>query len=161
MKIRTATTNDLSQLTHLKNPETERDVKLIQELHLRRLDELKNEEILYLVAEEGNQIIAHVLFKINGIPTELGYPNMSDLYVVDEKRNLGIGTALVQEGEKIAEEKGYTKISLAVNPSLNPNAMSLYKRLGYKQTTTDSYVDGVYDGNEDWVIDMVKVLSSK
>lgn len=49
-------------------------------------------------------------------------------------------------------------MSLAVNPNLNPKAKMLYERLGYTQTKTALYLDGIYDGDEDWVIDMVKEL---
>lgn len=158
MQIRTATSNDISQLTYLKKPQKEHHVKMFHNNQLNRLDEMEKGKALYLVAEEDNKIIAHLLLKLNGIPTEPGYPNMNDLYVSEEKRNMGIGSELVREAERIIKEKGYSKISLAVNPTLNPKAKALYERFGYHQTATKSYLDGVYDGDEDWVIDMVKEL---
>jgi hypothetical protein len=49
---------------------------------------------------------------------------------------------------------------LAVNPLLNVRARRLYERLGYRDTGHPAYVDGVSDGVEDWVIDMVKLVAS-
>ncbi len=158
MKIRTATLGDISQLTHLKRPQKEHHVKMFHDNQLKRLKEVENGEALYLIAEEERKIVAHLLLKLKGITTESGYPNMNDLYVLEEKRNFGIGSELVKEAERIVKEKGYSKISVAVNPTLNHRAKALYERLGYKQTESESYLDGVYDGDEDWVIDMVKIL---
>jgi len=158
MNIRVATQNDISQLTYLKKPQKEHHVKMFHDNQIKRLDEMEKGESIYLVIEDDNLIVAHLLLKLQGIPTEPGNPNMNDLYVLEEKRNLGIGSKLVKEAEKIVKEKGFSKISLAVNPTLNPKTITLYERLGYKQTETKSYLDGVYDGNEDWVIDMVKEL---
>lgn len=158
MKIRTATPDDIPQLTHLKKPQKERHVKMFHDNQIKRLDGMVKEEEIYLVVEDNGQIIAHLLLKLHGIPTEPGYPNMNDLFVLENKRNMGIGSILVKEAEKIVKEKGNSKISLAVNPTINPKAKALYERLGYKQTETKAYLDGVYDGDEDWVIDMVKKL---
>lgn len=158
MKIRIATSEDISHLTHLKKPQKEYHVKIFHDNQIKRLKDMENEEAIYLVAEEDNKIIAHLLLKMNGTSYEPAYPNMNDLYVAEEMRNMGIGSKLIQEAEKITKQKGYRKISLAVNPTLNPKAKELYERLGYQQTDTKPYLDGVYDGDEDWVIDMVKKL---
>jgi hypothetical protein len=45
-----------------------------------------------------------------------------------------------------------------VNPTENVRAKALYERLGYVPTGERSYVDDVYDGHEDWVIDLEKQL---
>jgi hypothetical protein len=37
-------------------------------------------------------------------------------------------------------------------------ARALYERLGYVATGENSYLDDVYDGDEDWVIDLEKRL---
>jgi hypothetical protein len=55
-------------------------------------------------------------------------------------------------------EKGFNKIGLAVNPDENCSAHKLYKKLGFKDTGEKPYVDGVYNGVEDWCIDMEKKL---
>lgn len=158
MEIRLAKIEDIAQLTHLKKPQKEQHVKMFHDNQIDRLKDMEKGEAIYLVAEEENQIIAHLLLRLNGTTYEPGYPNMNDLYVAQEKRQRGIGSKLVDEAEKIAKEKGYAKISLAVNPTLNPKAKALYEHLGYRQTDTKPYLDGIYDGDEDWVVDMVKNL---
>jgi GNAT superfamily N-acetyltransferase len=158
MNIRRATENDIVQLTELKNPQKEKHREMFHANQLKRLAEMSKDEVIYLVAEEDGQIIAHVLLKMYGIASEPDCPNINDVYVVEGKRNQGVGTKLLHEAERIAKEKGYQKISLAVNPTLNPKAKALYERLGYQQTKTKPYLDGVYDGDEDWVVDMVKEL---
>ena len=85
--------------------------------------------VIYLLVEENDEILAHVLLKLKGIETEPGYPNINDLYVKKERRREGIGTKLIAEVEKLTNEKGFNIISLAVNPNLNPKAKKLYERL--------------------------------
>ncbi len=158
MKIRPATPADIEELTHLKKPKFERHRHVFHQNQLERLKEMEEGKVVYLVAEESGVLVAHVLLKLNGIPTEPGYPNINDLHVLEERQNKGIGTKLLAEVEAMMQKRGFSKISLAVNPTLNPNAKRLYERLGYKQTKTPPYLDGVYDGDEDWVVDMVKQL---
>ena len=159
MKLRPATSEDIVQLTQLKKPQKEHHRKIFHENQIKRLKEMGDGEAMYLVVEENNTVTAHIFLKMYGTTSEPDYPNMNDLYVAEEKRNKGLGSKLIREAEKIVQEKGYTKISLAVNPTLNPKAKALYERLGYKQTDTELYLDGIYDGDEDWVIDMVKELT--
>jgi phosphinothricin acetyltransferase len=158
MNIRRATSQDIEQLTRLKKPQKVHHVKKFHDNQIKRLDDMEKGEAIYLVAEEDGQIIAQLLLKMNGTAYEPDYPNMNDLYVSEEKRGMGIGSKLINEAERIAKEKGYSKVSLAVNPIFNPKAKALYERLGYHRTDTEPYLDGVYDGDEDWVIDMVKNL---
>ena len=49
-------------------------------------------------------------------------------------------------------------MGLAVNQTENPRAVKFYQRLGYKHDGGEKYLDGIYDGMEDWVIDMEKEL---
>lgn len=60
--------------------------------------------------------------------------------------------------EDRARRRGIGRIGLAVNPTENVRARALYERLGYVATGERSYVDDVYDGYEDWVIDLEKEL---
>lgn len=159
MNIRQATKQDIEQLTELKKPQQEHHRRLFHDNQIRRLQEMKEGKVVYLVGEEAGNIIAHVLIKLQGIPTEEHYPNINDLYVSESYLNKGFGSQLIHTCERIAKEKGFNKISVAVNPTLNPKAQVLYERLGYKRTDTPTYLDGVYDGDEDWVVDMVKDVS--
>jgi GNAT superfamily N-acetyltransferase len=91
-----------------------------------------------------------------GKATHPEYPDVSDLYVREELRGRGIGTALLHFAEAEAARRGYTRIGLAVNPTLNPRAHALYLRLGYAYEGGAAYLEGVYDGIENWVIDLEK-----
>jgi ribosomal protein S18 acetylase RimI-like enzyme len=159
MKIRTATKDDTPQLIELKNPHNQEHKKIFLDIQTKRIQEMEDGRSVYLVAEKEHVIVGHIYLNLHGTPTEPGYPNMSDLYVAEKDRHQGIGSSLVHEAERITKKKGYQKISLAVNPVLNPKAKVLYEKLGYRQTDTKTYLDGVYDGDEDWVIDMVKELN--
>lgn len=158
MLIRTVTPQDIEELALLKKPKLERHHEIFRQNQLERLQQMEEGSVVYLVVEDAGKLVAHVLLRLEGMETEPGFPNINDLHVLEERRNEGIGTKLLSEAEKQMKERGYTKISLAVNPTLNPNAKRLYEKLGYKQTETPTYLDGVYDGDEDWVVDMIKEL---
>ncbi len=98
------------------------------------------------------------LIQWNGKPTAPAYPDLFDLYVHPDWRGQGIGTRIIGECEQIVRDAGYRKLGLAVNPDLNPRACQLYHRLGYVTVRQDRYLDGVYEGVEDWVLDLAKNL---
>jgi GNAT superfamily N-acetyltransferase len=50
---------------------------------------------------------------------------------LDEYRRKGVATAVINEAERLAKEKGCTHIGLAVSSTNNPNAKRLYEKLGY------------------------------
>lgn len=81
-----------------------------------------------------------------------------DLFVREDHRRRGIGTALMIEVERRARSGREQKLWLAVNPTANTDAMRLYEHLGFCHDGGPTYLDGVYDGFEDWVIDMRKAL---
>ena len=83
---------------------------------------------------------------------------LQDLYIRPEHRNKGYGTYFIGAIEEMVKEKGYSMIGLAVNPDDNQAAYRLYERLGYRHDGTPRYIDGIYDGYEDWVIDLIKQL---
>jgi ribosomal protein S18 acetylase RimI-like enzyme len=63
--------------------------------------------------------------------------NEQDFYIdtlcVDDRfRGYGIGTILIKEAEKMALQKGYTRVSLNVAQD-NPIARKLYQRMGYSK----------------------------
>ncbi len=132
-----------------------------------RFDEAACRARLTALREGGNDwfvcmyeeaVIGWVVVDWLGKPTQVGFPDLSDLYVRETWRGRGVGTALLRFCEAEALRRGYACIGLAVNPTLNPRALQLYARLGYVHDGGPTYLDGVYDGDEDWVIDLVKVL---
>jgi len=151
MNIREAREEDIGYLNAIKN-------KKMDELFLKRIQEAKEGKSVYLIMEDDNEAVGHVFLKYYGTPNLSDYPNMEDLAVRADKRRLGIGTMLISECERLSKEKGFSKIGLSVNPTLNPHAKEMYEKLGYKHIGNEPYLDGIYDGTEDWVIDMVKEL---
>ncbi len=151
MKIRSAKEEDLPKIMKLKDMKDEQRI-------LGRMQKAEEGQVTYLVAEDNGEIIGHVLVKFYGKDSAPEYPDIEDAYVLEKERSKGIGSELIKEAEKVAKEKGFKKIGLAVNPTLNPKAKALYERLGYKETGELAYLDGIYDGTEDWVVDMVKIL---
>jgi len=44
----------------------------------------------------------------------------------------GVGTRMIQEAERLARERDYDQIGLAVGSADNPLAKKLYERMGYQ-----------------------------
>lgn len=151
MHIRPATPNDIPDLMRMIKRHDEAVYK-------GRLKEMQRGEAVQLVAEEDGLIVGQVFLTYYGKATYPQYPDIRDLHVIDARRSQGIGTELIHVCEHLAMQKGYNTIGLAVNPELNSRARMLYQRLGYLTTGDSPYLAGVYEGQEDWVIDMVKRL---
>ena len=152
-RIRQASKEDKDTLLKVKPDLTEDIVS-------DRLDRQEKNEVDYLVLEKDGVIVSYVLLKWVGRKTHPEYPDMEDLYTKKEERGKGYATKLIKECEKRAKEKGFKKIGLAVNPQINNYARKFYEKLGYKHDGGKSYVDAVYNGVEDWVIDLEKELLS-
>lgn len=149
--IRLATSNDIPKITKLKGIEDE-------QRYSQRIHESQTGNSAYLLAEENGEILGQVFLKYYGTPDYPTYPNMEDLIVAENHRGHGLGTALINECERLSKEKGFKMIGLSVNPTLNTQAKSLYEKLGYKSVGNEPYLSGIYNGTEDWVIDLVKQL---
>ena len=151
MNIRLATKFDNESLKKIKSF---LDNKTIEE----RLKKQEDRKAEFLILEDEGEPISYVLLKWEGKKTHPEYLDMEDLYTKEELRGKGYATSLIKECEKRAKERGYNKIGLAVNPDKNLNARKLYEKLGYKHDGGKSYVDAIYNGVEDWVIDLEKEM---
>jgi ribosomal protein S18 acetylase RimI-like enzyme len=151
MHVRPARESDIPQMLALKNSS---DVSPFK----KYLKEMSRNEGVLMVAEDNGAIIGQVFLAWYGRPTYPQYPDIRELRVSESRRGEGIGSELIQICEHLAIDRGYNTIGLAVNPTLNAAARRLYQRLGYLPTGEAPYLDGVSDGVEDWVIDMVKKL---
>lgn len=150
-KIRRATSKDVDHLKKVKP-------SLTGEQAEERLKKQEEKLVEYLVLEKDGEIVSFVLLKWQGKKSHPEYPDMEDLFTREDQRGKGFATNLIRECETLAKQKGFNKIGLAVNPELNENAHRLYTKLGYCHDGKKSYVDGVYDGVEDWVVDLEKKL---
>ncbi len=70
------------------------------------------------------------------IPVPEGTFHIAELHVLSERRNLGIGAALLAEAERMARAGGFAAMSLTTTTS-NP-ARRLYERLGFEVVKTTS-----------------------
>ena len=82
----------------------------------------------YLIAWDGSAPVgqAHVAWS----ETELGVPELQDVFVPVELRGRGIGTTLAEAAEELIRARGHESVSLSVS-SENAAARRLYERLGY------------------------------
>ncbi len=149
MIIRPATKSDYSQLTLINDKKTE-------DVFKQRLKEMEENKVVYLVADERGEVVGHVLLKYYGLPHIPEYPVIEDLAVRLDQRKKGIGSALIKKCEELAKEKGFGKIGIQVNPDRNCPVRIVYEKKSFVDVGNKPYVDGTYDGTEDWVIDMVK-----
>jgi ribosomal protein S18 acetylase RimI-like enzyme len=92
---------------------------------LHRLDNAQT----YLVAWEGKEPVGHAHIAWKG--TQLGAPEIQDVYVTEELRGRGIGTELSRAAERLAAERGYERISISASIA-NAGALRLYRHLGYR-----------------------------
>ena len=92
-------------------------------LPLHRL--VDHEVTAYLVAWDDGQPVGHVYVAWSG--TQLGVPELQDMWVLPDRRGSGIGTVLVR-----AAERGHRRCSLSVSAA-NDRARRLYERLGYRR----------------------------
>lgn len=123
--IRNATQSDISALTKLRNAPTQ--------LHLY-LGEADGEGIRFLVYEQDNEIRGFAMLFLRqpaqGSPKS-HIPKISDLYVAQRFRSMGIGTAMIARMEELAVAFGHKLMHVGVDPIDNPRALALYERLGY------------------------------
>lgn len=151
MNIRKVSKSDINNLLLIKPSQSPESI-------LERLNLQEKGEVDYLLLEENGEPISFVLVKWKGKPSHLDYPDMEDLYTREQYRGKGWGSRLIKEVEATVKKRGFSKIGLAVNPTENSRAKTLYEKLGYKHDGKDRYLDGVYNGTEDWVIDLEKNL---
>lgn len=151
MVFKNVTNEDISAINSIK-PSLPNDVIL------DRLSLQKKGLVDYILLIQNEEPLGFVLLKLQGKETHPEYPDIEDIQVVEKYRNQGFGTLLIKECERRAKKNGFSKIGLAVNPKLNFQAKKLYEKLGYHHDGKKSYVDGIYNGTEDRVIDLEKNL---
>lgn len=88
-------------------------------------------EIVYLVAEYNKAVVGFLSIHVQRI---LHHTNLTcelqELNVFSEYRSMGVGTALMQEAERIAKELGLEEIELTTK-IFRKRAQDFYNRLGY------------------------------
>jgi len=106
--------------------------------HHRRYAVQEREEGVYLIAWHGEEPVGHFLLHWEGpgddptgrYPQHTPYLEAGATKPVYQRR--GVGTRMIQEAERLARERSYDRIGLAVGSTDNPLAKQLYERLGYR-----------------------------
>jgi GNAT superfamily N-acetyltransferase len=162
--VRDAAVKDLTALTRLKKPEV---------LHRDRIRDSQSPTFRYLVQEQAGTVIGFACLVFVRPATwsdahDASYlPQIVDIVIAPALRRRGYGSYLIKSLEWLAAQRGCGEIFLAVDPLNNPRAYALYQRLGYRQLQTEPYLkhwefvnsDGNLHTGDDWIVDMVKVLS--
>ena len=106
--------------------------------HYQRFAVQRSGNGIYLIAWHGIQPVGHFLLRWDGPsddPTGR-YPQHTPCLESGATKSVlrrrGVGTRMILEAERIAREKGYRQIGLAVGSTDNPLARRLYERLGYR-----------------------------
>lgn len=89
--------------------------------------ELENSKSKYFVAKQENEIVGFA-----GIMLIIDEVNIMNIVVKKDKRNLGIGSLLLEEIINYSKIHIATSITLEVNEKNIP-AIKLYKKYGFKQ----------------------------
>ena len=151
MKVRQVCSEDFFAIQSIKNSLSKESFKK----HLVNQDRGKVE---FLTVDVEGSLVCYVVLKWHGKPTHSKYPDLEDLHTKKSERGRGYASFLIEKCEEIARSKGFSKLGMAVNIDHNHPARKLYKKLGYKHDGKPQYVDGIYDGVEDWCVDLEKRL---
>ncbi|MFA5106566.1 MAG: GNAT family N-acetyltransferase [Candidatus Micrarchaeia archaeon] len=123
----------LMDLNSKYNPVANRRKANYVEIYRRFLKkQIKGRKSAIFVAVNDGMIIGHLMMEIKRIPPvyeidEEGF--VDELFVQKEFRRLGIGTLLLEQGEKWARRKGMKQFSLHTNVK-NAGARRAYAKFG-------------------------------
>ena len=103
-------------------------------------DELSSLNSYYIVAKQGDEIVG-----FTGMKIVLDEADIMNIVTKKDKRNLGIGTALLQELISVAKSHSIHKLTLEVS-EINKPAIHLYEKLGFKKIANrEKYYKNSYD----------------
>ena len=143
MKIRSATPDDLdalfdlnkqiNELHHLYAPQA--FVAPSEEDRTFLINMLADEERLFLVAEEGQQVLGFITATITQNETisfliKDPICRIGTIVVDENQKSKGVGRALMAAVEQWARESGATQVRLEVM-EFNHNAQQFYNKLGF------------------------------
>ena len=126
------------------------DVERLAGRHDDRFAQQQDGRLTYLIAWLNRIPIGHTMVRWEGTTDTFVADRISDcahvedLFVMPQLRSQGIGTRILEHGERMAMERGFTQIGLAVGVD-NPRARALYERLRYVDTEFGAFdIGGTY-----------------
>ena len=95
--------------------------------------QIRSRNAAVFVAEKENKLIGFALVYIQKLPPILVHDKeayVSDIFVEDLYRRKGLGSMLLREAEKWADEKGIFSLGLVVDTK-NDAALAAYRKFGF------------------------------
>ncbi len=83
----------------------------------------------YLVAWDDDEPVGHAAIAF--ADTQLGVPEIQDVFVREERRGQGIGEAVTRAAEELVAGRGHRRVSIG-HGIANDAAKNLYAKLGYR-----------------------------
>ena len=111
--------------------------------------ELKNDNSLYFVAKNKNEILGFI-----GITKNIDFVEILNVVVKKDFRNKGIGNQLLQKIIEVAKEMKMQEIYLEVNEK-NENAIKLYEKNNFKKIGERKKY---YNGKDNAILMSIKIL---
>ena len=111
--------------------------------------ELKNDNSLYFVAKNKNEILGFI-----GITKNIDFVEILNVVVKKDFRNKGIGNQLLQKIIEVAKEMKMQEIYLEVNEK-NENAIKLYEKNNFKKIGERKKY---YNGKDKAILMSIKIL---
>ena len=144
VEIRAAVADELPLLDAHLDPER------LAGRHADRLAQQRRGELTYLVAWRCGLPIGHGMARWTGTRDEpvasrlTGCAHIEDLFVAPRYRSRGVGSRILARAERLARERGFGRIGLAVGID-NPRARALYERGGYADAGFGAFeIGGTY-----------------
>ena len=142
IKIEIPNIRDLKEIDKIALQVHECHVKWIPDIFIHTDSIYDIEDLQYFIDEErifvykiDNLIVGYILIYYKNMPQK-GYRHSNEILidalgVLEEYRNQGIGTKLLEFIKEYAMKQGYTNIRLTVNQE-NEIARHLYEKVGFK-----------------------------
>lgn len=119
-------------------------------------EEAANDKTYYLLALDDTKVIGYT-----GVWILCGEAQITNVAVLPEYQNQGIGRKMMHKIMEIAQQKGASSMTLEVRPS-NAGALHLYETLGFKSAGRRR---GYYEDGEDaeimWITDLAKCVNTE
>lgn len=99
-------------------------------------DWIKNKNLIYLLIEDDT-VIGFCVVNLNNFKFPKSFSYISHLFIVPDKRNLGLGKKLIKYAMSDIRNRYKYKKYFSLNClSKNEKATMLYKKLGFEEFTT-------------------------
>jgi putative acetyltransferase len=115
----------------------------------RLVDQLRaaNKAVISLVAQQGNQVVGHILFSpvtVTNAPESFRGAGLAPMSVLPEFQNQGIGSRLIRDGLIACRAAGYDVVVVLGH-------VGYYPRFGFAKAT-DCGLENEYDASDAFMV---------